>query len=609
MRKIAVLAAALGLAAWPALADDPKPVHGVSIHGQPKYPADFPHLDYVNPNAPKGGEVVLGAPRTFDSLHPFILKGVSAAGIGMIYESLTTGAGDDPDGQYGLIAETIEVADDRSWVVFNLRPEARFHDGRPITADDVVWTFQTLIAKGHPQYKARYAEVTKVEKLGERRVKFTFKDGTNRELPVVMGGLVVLPKHYWQGRDFERASLDPPLGSGQYRIANVDPGRSISYQRVKDHWGAKLPINIGRYNFDEVRYDYYRDMTVEFEAFKAGKIDFKREYTARDWATGYDVPPVRAGLIKKDQIRNENPARAQGLVFNTRRPIFEDRRVREALGFAFDFEWLNKTIAYGLYTRLDSYFPNSEFAAKGLPTGDELAILNRYRGKIPDEVFTKEFKPPVTDGSGNPRDNIRQGLELLKQAGWTVKSGKLVNAAGQSFEFELIYAQPGLERWIQPFFKNLERFGITAKPRLIDTAQFQNRTDSFDYDMIIGGNQQSLSPGTEQRDMWGSKAAGEVGSNNESGVRDPVVDELVELVISSVDRKQLVQRVKALDRVLLWGHYMIPQLYQADIPIAYWDKFGRPPKPPKYALGFMDTWWIDAAKAAGLDQKRAALKN
>lgn len=608
MRKMAVLAAVLVLAATPAVAE-PKPVHGISIHGEPKYPAGFPHLDYVNPNAPKGGEVVLGAPRTFDSLHPFILKGISAAGLGMIYETLTTGAGDDPDGAYGLIAETIEVADDRSWVIFNLRPEARFNDGRPITAEDVVWTFQTLTTKGHPQYKARYADVTKVEKLGERRVKFTFKDGTNRELPVIMGGLVVLPKHYWQDRDFERASLDPPLGSGQYRIANVDPGRSISYQRVKDYWGANLPINVGRYNFDEVRYDYYRDMTVEFEAFKAGKIDFKREYTARDWATGYDVPPVRAGLIKKDQIRNENPARAQGLVFNTRRPIFQDRRVREALGFAFDFEWLNKTIAYGLYTRLDSYFPNSEFAAKGLPTGDELEILNRYRGKVPDEVFTKEFKPPVTDGSGNPRDNIRQGLELLKQAGWTVKGGKLVNAAGQPFEFELIYAQAGLERWIQPFFKNLERFGITAKPRLIDTAQFQNRTDAFDYDMIIGGNQQSLSPGTEQREMWGSKAAGDVGSLNESGVRDPVVDELVELVIASADRKQLVQRVRALDRVLLWGHYMIPQLYQADIPIAYWDKFARPPKPPKYALGFMDTWWVDTAKAAALDQKRAALKN
>ena len=608
MRKMAVFAAVLVLATTPAFAE-PKPVHGISIHGEPKYPAGFPHLDYVNPNAPKGGEVVLGAPRTFDSLHPFILKGISAAGLGMIYETLTTGAGDDPDGAYGLIAETIEVADDRSWVVFNLRPEARFNDGHPITAEDVVWTFQTLTTKGHPQYKARYADVTKVEKLGERRVKFTFKDGTNRELPVIMGGLVVLPKHYWQDRDFERASLDPPLGSGQYRIANVDPGRSISYQRVKDYWGAKLPINVGRYNFDEIRYDYYRDMTVEFEAFKAGKIDFKREYTARDWATGYDVPPVRAGLIKKDQIRNENPARAQGLVFNTRRPIFQDRRVREALGFAFDFEWLNKTIAYGLYTRLDSYFPNSEFAAKGLPTGDELEILNRYRGKVPDEVFTKEFKPPVTDGSGNPRDNIRQGLELLKQAGWTVKGGKLVNAAGQPFEFELIYAQAGLERWIQPFFKNLERFGITAKPRLIDTAQFQNRTDAFDYDMIIGGNQQSLSPGTEQREMWGSKAAGDVGSLNESGVRDPVVDELVELVIASADRKQLVQRVRALDRVLLWGHYMIPQLYQANIPIAYWDKFARPPKPPKYTLGFMDTWWVDTAKAAALDQKRAALKN
>ena len=608
MRKMAVFAAVLVLATTPAFAE-PKPVHGISIHGEPKYPAGFPHLDYVNPNAPKGGEVVLGAPRTFDSLHPFILKGISAAGLGMIYETLTTGAGDDPDGAYGLIAETIEVADDRSWVVFNLRPEARFNDGQPITAEDVVWTFQTLTTKGHPQYKARYADVTKVEKLGERRVKFTFKDGTNRELPVIMGGLVVLPKHYWQDRDFERASLDPPLGSGQYRIANVDPGRSISYQRVKDYWGAKLPINVGRYNFDEIRYDYYRDMTVEFEAFKAGKIDFKREYTARDWATGYDVPPVRAGLIKKDQIRNENPARAQGLVFNTRRPIFQDRRVREALGFAFDFEWLNKTIAYGLYTRLDSYFPNSEFAAKGLPTGDELEILNRYRGKVPDEVFTKEFKPPVTDGSGNPRDNIRQGLELLKQAGWTVKGGKLVNAAGQPFEFELIYAQAGLERWIQPFFKNLERFGITAKPRLIDTAQFQNRTDAFDYDMIIGGNQQSLSPGTEQREMWGSKAAGDVGSLNESGVRDPVVDELVELVIASADRKQLVQRVRALDRVLLWGHYMIPQLYQANIPIAYWDKFARPPKPPKYTLGFMDTWWVDTAKAAALDQKRAALKN
>ncbi|MBI1778491.1 MAG: ABC transporter substrate-binding protein [Proteobacteria bacterium] len=584
-------------------------LHAISIHGTPKYGSDFKQLDYVNPDAPRGGEVILGAPGTYDSLNPFILKGVPAAGAGSIYDSLMTRSGDDPESDYGLVAESIEVPDDRSWALFTLRPEARFHDGTPITAADVVWTLETLKSKGSPHYRSYYADVDKAEALDDRRVKYTFNVANNRELPGIVGELPILPRHYWQSRDFEKTTLEPPLGSGPYRIEAVDPGRSIRLRRVEDYWGNRLPINVGRYNFGLLRYEYYRDPSIAFEAFKAGAIDFRREVSSKDWATGYDLPAARAGLILRDHVRTLNPNRPQVLVFNTRRPLFQDRRVRQALGYAFDFEWMNKNLFYGIYGRPASYWPNSGLAATGLPQDEELAILERYRGRVPEEVFTREFKLPTTDGSGNLRDNVREALKLLGEAGWLIKNGKLTNTKGEAFQFEILYAQPGLDRIILPFAKNLERLGVTASVRLVDVAQFENRTDAFDYDMIIGGPAQSASPGNEQRDFWSSTAADTRGSRNESGVKDPVVDELIDLVIAAGDRKSLVQRTHALDRVLLWGFYMIPQLYDPTTRIAYWDKFGRPPTAPAYGIGFADTWWVDAAKAASLAERKAAVKN
>ena len=556
------LAALAVLGPAPLPAQTTQQLHAIAIHGEPKYGPDFKQLDYVNPEAPRGGQVTLGSPgqfRTYDSLNGFILKGVPAAGLGLLYSSLLTGTGDDPEGRYGMVAEGLEVPGDRSWVIFTLRPEARFNDGRPITAADVAWTFDTLISKGNPQYRFLYADVEKAEVLDERRVKYTFKVADNRELPGMVGGLPVLPKHYWEAREFDKTTLEPPLGSGVYVIDTLDRGRSITYRRLENHWADKLPIMRGRYNFGTIKYDYYRDMQIDFEAFNGGSIDFREENTAKDWATAYDTPAVRGGLIKRDEIRNQNPARAQGFVFNTRRPIFQDRRVRQALGYAFDFEWLNKTLFYDSYVRVDSYWANSELASRGLPEGEERTLLERYRGRIPDEVFTTEYRPPKTYGSGNIRDNLREGLRLLKEAGWENKGGKLANARGEPFQFEIFYLQSGLDRIILPFAKNLERFGVTVNVRIVDSAQYENRLNNFDFDMMIGGTGQSLSPGSEQRALWGSEAAATNGSANLGGVRDPVIDELVELVVGAKDRKELVVRTRALDRVLLSSYYMIPQ--------------------------------------------------
>jgi microcin C transport system substrate-binding protein len=607
---IAVLASSVADSA--AFAQPGKPLHAIAIHGEPKYGPDFKHLDYVNPEAPRGGQVTLGSPgqfRTYDSLNGFILKGVPAAGLGLLYSTLLSGTGDDPEGRYGMVAESLEVPDDRSWVIFTLRPEARFNDGKAITAQDVAWTFETLMTKGNPQYRFLYADVEKAEALDDKRVKYTFKVANNRELPGMVGGLPILPRHYWQTRDFDKTTLEPPLGSGVYVIDTLDQGRSITYRRLENHWADKLPLMVGRYNFGSIKYDYYRDMQIDFEAFKGGSIDFREENTAKDWATAYDTPAVRGGLIKRDEIKNQNPARAQGFVFNTRRPIFQDRRVRQALGYGFDFEWLNKTLFYESYVRVDSHWANSELASRGLPEGEEKALLERYRGRIPDDVFTKEYRPPKTDGSGNIRDNLREGLRLFKEAGWENKGGKLVNTKGDPFQFEIFYLQSGLDRIILPFAKNLERFGVAVNVRIVDSAQYENRLNNFDFDMMIGGTGQSLSPGSEQRALWGSEAASTPGSANLGGVRDPVIDELVELVIGAKDRKELVVRTRALDRVLLWGFYMIPQYTAPNWRIAYWDKFGRPASPPKYAIGFLDTWWVDPAKAASLEQRKAGLKN
>jgi microcin C transport system substrate-binding protein len=615
-RVVASLGAVLALAAvyllWPPPAA-PQPAggktstaHAFSMYGDLKYPAGFTHFQYVNPEAPKGGDVKLAAIGTFDTLNPFVLKGVPAAGIGGVFDTLTVQSDDEPFSQYGLVAETIEIPADRTWVAFTLRPQARFHDGSPITVEDVIWTFDALKAKGRPFYRSYYAQVTKAEKVGDRKVRFAFAPGDNRELPLIVGQLPVLSRAYWSKRDFEKTTLEPPLGSGAYRVETLDAGRSITYRRVKDYWAAKLPVNAGRDNFDSLRYDYYRDITVAIEALKGGEYDFRQENVAKNWATAYATPAVTRGVLRKEEIPNEVPTGMQGFVFNTRRSIFQDPRVRRALAYAFDFEWSNKTLFYGAYTRTKSYFSNSELASSGRPGPEELKILEPFRGKVPDEVFTKEYQPPTTDGSGNIRDGAREALRLLGEAGWTVKGQKLVDGRGEPMQFEILLDDSTWERIALPFAKNLERLGVTARVRVVDAAQYEKRQDDFDFDMIVTVWPQSLSPGNEQREFWGSQVAGERGSRNLAGVKDPAVDKLIDLVIQAPDRASLVARTRALDRVLLWGHYVIPHWHIRAFRVAYWDKFARPAVAPKYALGF-DTWWVDAAKEAALARRKGEI--
>ena len=568
---------------------------------------DFTHFDYVNPEAPKGGTVRQSAIGTFDSLNPFILRGQSAAGIGLIYESLLTPSMDEPDADYGLLAESVEVPDDFSWVVFNLRPEARWHDGSPITADDVVYSFDILTTKGHPFYRAYYAAVERAEKLGPHKVKFVFRVGLNRELPKILGQLMVLPKTHFETHEFDKTTLEPPLGSGPYRIAELEPGRSITYERIPEYWGQDLPVNRGTNNFDVIRIDYYRDRTVALEAFKAHEYDFRLENTAKVWATGYDFPATRQGLVIAEEIPHENPTGMQGFVFNTRRAIFQDPRVRRALAHAFDFEWTNANLFNGAYTRTKSYFSNSELAAEGLPSAAELALLEPFRGHIPDEVFTDIYQPPETDGSGNVRANLRIAKKLLEEAGWIIENGKLVHqGSGEPLEIEFLLVSPAFERIVGPLTQNLNRLGVASRIRTVDSAQYQNRRDQFDFDIVVASFPQSLSPGNEQLDYWGSSKADIEGSRNLIGVVDPAVDALIETIIAAPDRAALVAATRALDRVLLWGHYVIPQYHIRTFRVAYWNRFGQPKVRPRFGLGF-NTWWIDPDKDAALQRGEAAL--
>jgi len=571
--------------------------HGLALHGAPHYPADFTHFDYVNPDAPKGGDLHLSALGTFDTLNPFTLKGVAAEGAGYVFETLMVRSMDEPFSQYGWVAESITVAPDRTWVAYKLRPQARFQDGSPITPEDVIFSFETLRDKGHPSFRSYYKDVVKAEKIGAHEVRFTFRDAKNTELPMIVGELPILSKKSWEGKDFAATTLDTIMGSGPYKIENMTPGRTLTLVHVKDYWAADLPVNKGRFNFDHITYDYYRDATVATEAFFAGRYDFRFENIAKNWALNYNTPAVQQGLIKKQEIKNELPAGMQAFIFNMRRPLFQDRRVREALNYAFDFEWSNKSFAYGAYNRTSSYFENSELAAKGLPSPEEIKLLEPYRGKVPDDVFTKAFSLPKTDGSGDDRDNLRKAADLLRMAGWVMKDGVLTDAAGHPFTFEIIEAEPIFERWVQPMLRNLERLGIKATFRVVDTSQFQNRMDTFDYDMTIGVFGQSLSPGNEQFDMWGSSKADIKGSRNLIGVRDPVVDALLEKLVHVDSREDLITVCRALDRVLLWQYYVIPHWYIGTYRLAYWDKFGQPKIAPKYGLAVADSWWIDAGKA------------
>jgi microcin C transport system substrate-binding protein len=583
---------------WSSLAAaDNASCGNIALHGLPKYASDFTHFDYVSPNAPKGGDLHLSSLGTYDSLNPFILKGVSADGSDLMFETLMAGSMDEPFSQYGWVAECVSVAADRLSITYRLRKEARFHDGSPITPDDVIFSFETLRDKGHPRYRSYYKEVVKGEKTSPTEVKFTFKDTKNTELPMIMGQLPVLSKAYWQGKNFGATTLDPIMGSGPYELDKSDTGRSIRYKRVKDWWAKDLAINHGRFNFDTIQFDYYRDATVALEAFFSGRYDFRLENIAKNWALAYTTPAVKQGLIKKEVLKNELPAGMQAFVFNMRRPLFQDRRVRIALNYAFDFEWSDKNVAYGAYERTRSYFENSELAAKGLPSADELKLLEPYRGKVPDELFTSEFTLPTTDGSGDNRDNLHKAADLLREAGWVLKDGKLVNAEGKPFVFEIIDVEPMFERWIQPMLRNLERLGIQASLRTIDSSQYQNRLDNFDFDVTVSVFGQSLSPGNEQYDYWSSPMADVKGSRNLIGVRDPVVDALLDNLVHATTREELITASHAIDRVLQWQYYVIPQWHIGAYRIAYWDVFGQPAIAPKYGLENVDGWWFDAIKA------------
>ena len=577
--------------------------HALAMHGQPKYGPDFRHFDYVNPHAPKGGTIRMAEQGTFDSFHPFIPKGNPAVSSGY-FESLLTQSDDEPFTMYGLIAASVEVPEDRSWVIFTLRPEARWHDGQPITVEDVIWSLETLKRDGQPFFRFYYGSVSGAEQVGERQVKFTFSDKDNRELPLIVGQMPVLPKHYWASRDFTRTTLEPPLTSGPYRVKDFEAGRFVRLERVDDYWGKDLPVNVGQDNFDIMRTDFYRDATVIRTALKTGNIDYHAENMAKAWALDYDVPPVRKGWIAKEQIPHARPTGMQAFVYNTRRPVFQDRRVRQALAYAFDFEWTNRTLFFSQYTRTESFFSNSELASSGLPEGEELEILERYRDRLSPEVFNTLYRAPQTDGSGWPRENLRTAFALLKDAGWEVRDFKLVHVAtGQPMQFEILLVSPAFERIVLPFMRNLKRLGIEPRVRLVDQSQYINRLRAFDFDMLVGGWGQSESPGNEQRNFWSSASADSPSARNFAGIQDPVIDELIELVIQALSRESLVARTRALDRVLLHGHYVIPQWHLRFQRILYWHKFSRPETISKDGTSIA-YWWYDAEKAERLKAAR-----
>ncbi|VAW16489.1 Prephenate dehydratase-associated ABC transporter, substrate-binding protein [hydrothermal vent metagenome] len=598
-----VLATTL-LAANAAAQDSRTWRHGISLFGEVKYGPDFANFDYVDPNAPKGGQFRLSAIGTFDTLNPFNLKGTAVAGAGLIYDTLMTGSLDEPSSVYGLIAESLSYPDDYSSVTYKLRPQARWHDGKPITVDDVIYSLESL-RKSHPFYNAYYKNIVRAEKTGEREVTFTFDQKGNRELPQVTGELVIIPKHFWEGvgkdgkkRDFLGSTLEPSLGSGAYRFGTIKPGRSITYERVKDYWAADLPVNRGTKNFDTVRYEYFRDLDVRLEGFKGDAFDFIAENSAKRWATGYEFPAKLRGDVIKETFRTKQAEAMQGFVFNTRKPKYQDRRVRRAFDYAFDFEWMNENVFFNQYQRITSYFENTELASRGLPEGRELEILNEVRDSVPPELFTTPYETPVNGDRRKVRANLKKARALLREAGWVIKDGKLVNAeTGKKMFVEFMVVQPDMERVINPFRQNLKRLGIESTVRVIDVSQYRARLDDFDFDVVISSFRQSLSPGNEQRGMWGSQAADRKGSRNLIGIKNPAVDKLIDKIIFATDRAELVAAARALDRVLLWNFYLVPQFFTPDIRTARWDRYSRPEVTPDYGFTYY-TWWWDEAKAA-----------
>ena len=578
--------------------------HGSSLFGDLKYGPDFAHFDYVNPDAPKGGRVRLYAPGAFDSLNPFTFKGRPATIVALAFDSLTSASLDEPGAAYGLIAEAIKFPADFSEVTYRLRKEARFHDGQPISPADVIFSMEAL-KKASPFYAAYYRNVTRGEQTGQNEVTFFFDQKGNRELPNITGQLMVLPKHWWEGkdaagrpRDVTATTLEPLLGSGAYKVERVNVGRSVTLKRVGDYWAKDLPVNRGTNNFDEITQEYFLDPSVAFEAFKADQYDWRLENSARNWATGYNFPAINRGDVVKEEFRFENPDPMQAFAFNTRRPKFADPRVRLAFNYAFDFDWANKTLFYGLYKRLDSFFANSELASSGLPEGKELALLEPLRDQIPAEVFTTAYTNPVNATTTDQRNNLRTAMKLLNEAGWKIENGALKNAAGEAMTVEFLLVQPDFERIVLPYTQVLKRLGINASVRTVDTSQYTARRDGFDFDVITHAWPQSLSPGNEQRGFWGSAAADEPGSENVVGIKNPAVETLIDKIIYAESREDLVAACRALDRVLLWNHYVVPQWYSPTDRTARWNRFSHPATMPKYATGFPTIWWYDSEKAA-----------
>ncbi|MGI9513616.1 MAG: extracellular solute-binding protein [Anderseniella sp.] len=610
-RTLLQLTAAAGAAGLPfsthtaarAQADEWR--HGLSLFGDLKYPAGFEKFDYVNVDAPKGGRARQFSVGTFDSLNPYTFKGNATSVIGLTIDSLMTSSLDEAGSEYGLIAETVQMPDDFSSVTFKLRAEAKFHDGSPVTPEDVIWSM-TELKKAHPAYNFYYKNVLSGEKTGDREVTFKFSESGNRELPQIVGQLPVLSKAWWTGkndkgetRNLSETTLETPLGNGAYKVASVKPGRSITLKRADDYWGKDLPVNRGQNNFDEIVTIYYRDSTVALEAFKGDEYDFRVENSSKDWATAYNFPAVKRGDVIKEEITLKNSQGMQSFAINTRREKFADARVRRALNLAFDFEWANENLFFGQYVRTSSFFSNSELAATGKPGAAELALLEPLKDKLPPEVFTTEYTNPVYGSQKNKRANLRSAAKLLQEAGWKVDNkGVLRNAKGEAFSIEFLLVSPLFERIVLPYVQQLKLLGIQTRVRTVDDSQYTRRVQTFDFDIIVGSWGQSLSPGNEQRDFWGSASADRDGSRNVVGIKDEAIDQLIDKVIFAKDRAGLVAATKALDRALLWNHYVVPMWHIPYQRVAHWNRFGKPDVQPDHSLGFPSIWWYDETKAA-----------
>ncbi len=605
--KTGMAAATIGLLPRAAFAQENggTEVHGLSSFGELNYPPDFKHFSYVNPNAPKGGTLALQIKQsignqnfdTFNTLNIFVLQGDGAAGMTATFDTLMSGSGDEPDALYGLVAKSVRISDDKLTYRFIIRPEARFHDGSRLTAKDAAFSLNILKEKGHPVFRSLLTQMASAEAESDETLRIQFTPQRSRDLHLVVAGMPIFSERYWQGKNFEAATLEAPLGSGPYKVSRFETGRFIEFERVADYWAKDLPVNVGLNNFDRVRWDYFRDRTVAFEAFKNGTLNYHEEYTSRIWSTGYDFPAVREGKVKREEISNDSPATIQGWYFNTRRDAFKDPRIRQAIGLAFDFEWTNANIMFGLYKRTTSYFENSDMKASGMPSPQELALLEPFRAQLPASVFGEPPLPPVSDGSGQDRRLLRRADELLREAGCKREGGVLKLPNGQPFRIEFLDSSGFLQPHTQPFQANLKRLGIDAFSRIVDAAQYQRRMDEYDFDMASRNLVTGSTPGDSLRVVYGSAAGKAPGSRNLAGINDPAVDALVEKIANAKSRQELNIACRALDRVLRSGHYWVPMWFRASEWIAYWDQFSRPETKPRFASGAPGTWWYDAEKA------------